>query len=68
VWLTAGKDNLIRQWKIQKFDSLPDEDLVIHQIAGHTDQVMDIIEIQVPPCIATASLDKTIRLYSMAER
>lgn len=29
---------------------------------------MDLVEINVPHCIATASLDKTIRLYNIEER
>jgi len=29
---------------------------------------MDLVEINVPSCVATASLDKTIRLYNIEER
>lgn len=29
---------------------------------------MDLVEINVPNCVATASLDRTIRLYSLQER
>ena len=34
-------------------------------IKGHTDQVMDIAELNIPFSIASASLDKTIRIYSI---
>jgi len=40
---------------------------VLHEIRGHTDQITDVKEIKIPFCLASGSLDKTIRLYSMEE-
>jgi WD40 repeat protein len=66
AWLTAGKDNLLRQWFIQKAeDSYHESSQIIFEIGGHTDQIMAVTEINVPFCIATASLDKTIRFYNL---
>ena len=67
-WLAAGKDNKLRKYDIRKFaDDFFERDPVTLVIEGHTDQIMAIQEIKLPPCIATASLDRTIRLYNLIE-
>ncbi|CDW78217.1 UNKNOWN [Stylonychia lemnae] len=68
IWLSAGKDNKIHQWNISKYDDDPPSAMHKYSFGGHTDQIMDLVELKIPKCIATASLDKTIRLFNIEEK
>lgn len=63
--MTAGTDNLIRQWNISPNVSIPQ---VGEPIKLHNDNITDIIEIMAPLCIATASLDRTIVMYDLKNK
>eukprot|EP00347_Sterkiella_histriomuscorum_P013983 403362615 len=70
IWLSAGKDYKVHQWNVSKFEEIEQQsNFHMFSFGGHTDQIMDLVEIKIPNfCIATASLDRTIRLYNISER
>lgn len=65
TWITAGKDNVVREWDINMSGS---SKCLIETYSGHENMVMDVCEIHQPLSIATASLDKTIVIYNLIER
>lgn len=66
-----GCDFLIREYDLKRDDPLILEISVIRiclRSQGHKKDILDVIELQNPFCIASASLDATIRLYSLVEK
>ena len=62
TWITAGKDNVIREWDIWKGSTA---DCLLASFEDHTKDIMDVCEIHSPLAIATASFDKTIRIFNL---
>jgi WD40 repeat protein len=62
TWITLGSDNIIREYDLKKAEPL------ILTIEGHKRSILDVIELQHPFAIASASLDCTIRIYSLVDK
>eukprot|EP00347_Sterkiella_histriomuscorum_P016786 403351858 len=65
TWVTAGKDNVIREWDIWKGSTA---DCLLVSFEDHKKDIMDVCEIHSPLAIATASFDKTIRIFNLQEK
>jgi WD40 repeat protein len=66
TWVTAGKDFKLYEWDIIN-DNKPGCK-VLTKFDDHEENIMDVCEICEPLMIATASIDKTIRIYSLVDR
>lgn len=61
AWMSAGSDLQLKHWDVSSGKEFC-------RLAGHTQMVMDAVEITTPLCIASASLDGTVILWDLAER
>jgi len=64
TWLVFGQDHVIREFDMTK----PEGSNLILTIEGHTTELMDVIELENPFAVATASMDTTIRIYSLVDK
>lgn len=60
VWVTACDDYVVRCWDMRKCEE-------ICRFSGHSQTILDAVEIKNPFCIATASLDGNIFLWDVNE-
>ena len=65
TWITAGKDNVIREWDIWRGSTA---DCLLVSFEDHKKDIMDVCESHSPLAIATASFDKTIRIYNLQDK
>jgi len=65
TWITAGKDNIIREWDIWMGSTA---DCLLASFEDHEEEIMDVCEILSPLAIATASFDRTIRIYNLQDK
>jgi len=61
-WVTAGTDFVLRQWNIST--DLTEELMY----KGHEATIMDVVEIKIPKCVASCSLDRMISLWSFDDK
>ena len=61
LWVTAGRDYFIRSWEIMRDNPL------MNEAKFHTDEIMDLCEIDNPLCVATCGMDRRIVMYSVKD-
>lgn len=68
-WVSGGKDNVLRQWNIEAKGSTHSQEQTFTEHGG---EIMDVVEIQEPFCIAVASyndIDRgVIMLYNLVDK
>jgi len=56
---------VVREWDIYRGSSA---DCLLASFSDHEEEVMDVCEVHSPLCIATASFDRTIRIYNLQDK
>ncbi len=60
-----GKDNVVREWDINRGSTA---DCLLASFEEHEEEVMDVCEIHSPMALASASFDRTIRIYNLVDK
>jgi len=61
AWMSASEDNALRHWNLKA-----EREVFVYK--SHTSTIMDAIEIMLPFCVATASMDGKIYLWDLNEQ
>lgn len=61
IWISACDDHSLRCWDMRKCEE-------IWCFQKHSQSILDAVEIKIPFCIATASLDSNIYLWDLTEK